>query len=115
MLGIAAIFGAAIGQHAAKLHVVGVIERRDAIIDEIGGGDRRLAIVEFGESDLGVSVDKGLLVDASDALHIADIEGVLGAAIARTFALELAVRLLFSLGLLQGGELAFGEDEAVLG
>ena len=42
MLGIAAIFRATIGQHAAELHLVGVVEGHDAIVDEIGGGDRRL-------------------------------------------------------------------------
>ena len=44
----------------------------------------------------------------------ADIEGVLGAAIAGTFALELAVDLLLGLGLLQRHDLGFGEDKALL-
>src|SRR5271155_6254729 len=47
-------------------------------------------------------------------LHVADVEGVLGPAIARTFALELAMRLLFALGLLQRGELAFSQHQAFL-
>ena len=71
-----------------------------------GGGDRRLAVVELGEGHLGVGVDEGLLIDAADALQRADIEGVLGAAIAGAFALELAVGLLVGLGLLQRGDLA---------
>src|SRR5271163_1514357 len=33
----------------------------------------------------------------------------------RTFALELAMRLLFALGLLQRGQLAFGQHQAFLG
>jgi CheY-like chemotaxis protein len=49
----------------------------------------------------------------SDPLQ-ADEERILGAAIARTFALELAMRLLFALGLLQRGELAFGQRQAFL-
>ena len=44
----------------------------------------------------------------------ADIEGVLRAAIAGALGLELAVRLLVGLGLLQRGDLALGEDEALL-
>ena len=115
MLGIAAIFRATIGQHAAELHLVGVVEGHDAIVDEIGGGDRRLAVIELGEGNLGVGVDEGLLVDASDALHVADVEGVLGAAIAWAFAFELAMRFLFALGLLQRGELAFRQHQAFLG
>ena len=94
---------------------LGVVERHDPIVEEIGGGDRRLAVIELGEGDLGVGVDEGLLVDAPDPLHVADVERVLGAAIARTFALELAMRLLFALGLLQRGELAFGQHQAFLG
>jgi hypothetical protein len=41
------------------------------------------------------------LIDAAHALHVADIESVLGAVIAGTFALELAVDLLIGLGLLE--------------
>ena len=75
----------------------------------------RLSVVELGEADLGVGVDEGLLVDAPDALQGADIEGVLGAAIAGAFGVELAMGLLVGLGLLEGGELALGEDQALLG
>ena len=53
MLRIAAIFRAPIGQDATELNLVGVIERRDAIVEEISGGDRRLAVIELGEGDLG--------------------------------------------------------------
>ena len=58
MLGIAAIFRATIGQHAAELHLVGVVEGHDPIVEQVGGGDRRLAVIELGEGDLGVGVDK---------------------------------------------------------
>ena len=114
MLRIAAIFRAAIGQHAAELHLMGVVERHDAIVDEIGGGNRRLAVVELGEGDLGIGVDERLLVDASNPLHVADVERVLGPAIARTFALELAMGLFLALGLLQRGQLALGQHQAFL-
>src|SRR5579872_5791121 len=87
---VAAIFRAAIGQHAGQLDLPRVIERHDVIVEEIGGGNRRLPIIELGEGDLGVGVDEGLLVDAPDPLHGADVERVLGAAIARAFALEFA-------------------------
>ena len=60
------IFVAAISQHAAEPHPPRIIERHDAIVDEISRGDGRLAIIELGEGDLGVGVDKGLLVDAAD-------------------------------------------------
>ena len=84
-------------------------------VSSVHGGDRRLAVIELGEGNLGVGVDEGLLVDASDALHVADVERVLGAAIAWAFAFELAMRFLFALGLLQRGELAFRQHQAFLG
>ena len=49
VLGVAAIFRAAISQHAAEPHLPRIIERHDAIVDEIGRGDGRLAIIELGE------------------------------------------------------------------
>src|SRR4051812_44072317 len=100
---------------SAQPDLVLIIEGHHTVVEEIGRGERGLAIVELGEGDLGVSVDEGLLVDAPDPLHGADIEGVLGAAVARTLALELAMRLLLTLGLLKRGELALGQHQALLG
>ena len=55
-------------------------EREHAVVQQIGRGDRRLAIVEFGAGNLGVGIDEGLLVDPPNPLQIADIERILGAA-----------------------------------
>jgi hypothetical protein len=41
---------------------------------------RWLAIIKLSASDLGVGVDEGLMIDPANALQIADIERVLGAA-----------------------------------
>ena len=48
-------------------------EGDDAIVEEIGGGQRGLSVVKLGEPDLGVGVDKGLLIDPADALQRAGI------------------------------------------
>src|SRR6185312_8483793 len=85
------------------------------IIEQIGRRDGRLAIVELGKAYLGIGVDEGLLVDASNALQIADIERILGAAITWMLALELAVRLLLGLGLFQRNDLRLGQHQAFLG
>ena len=82
-------------------------ERQHAIVQNLGRGDRRLAIVELGEGDLGVGVDEGLLVDTAHTLHVADVEGVLGAAIARVLALEFAMGLLLGLGFFQRDDLSW--------
>src|ERR1700730_14070785 len=56
-----------------------------------------------------------LLVDAPDPLQVANIERVLGAAVARMLALELAMGLLLGLGLFQHDELGLGQYRAFLG
>ena len=91
-----------------------VVERHHPVVEDLGRGDRGLAVIELGEGDLGVGVDEGLLIDPPDALQRADIEGVLRAAIARALALELAMRLLVGLGLLERGDLGLGEQDALL-
>ena len=100
MLGSAAIFRAAIGRRTGELRLPFVEEGRDPVIQEIGRGDRRLAIPrvaalprprtgsEFGERHFRSGVDEGLLSDAADPFHVADMESVLGAAAARALALE---------------------------
>jgi hypothetical protein len=69
-------------------------ERQHTVIEQIGRRDGRLAVVELGKADLGVGVDEGLLVDASNALQIADIERILGATVTWMLAFELALRLI---------------------
>ena len=88
-----------------------LVERDHPVIEEIGGGQRRLAVLKLGEADLGVGVDEGLLVDASDALERADVEDVLTPAIAGAFGDEFAVRLLVGLGPFEGRDLGFGQNE----
>ena len=88
---------------------MGVEERYDPVIEQICRCDRRLAIIQLGEANLGVGVNEGLLVDAADALQIANIERILGTAIARVLALEFAVGLLLGLGLFERRKLSFGQ------
>ena len=76
-----------------------VIERHHPIVEDLGGGDRRLAVIKLGEGHFGIGVDHGLLIDPANALQGADIEGILGAAKTRAFALELAMGFPVGLGL----------------
>ena len=91
--GVAAELAAAVSQHAQELDIVLLKEWQHTVIEQIGRRDLRFAIVEFGKADLGIGVDEGLLVDASNTLQNPDIERVLSAAVTRMLALELAVRL----------------------
>ena len=92
-----------------------VEEGDHAVVQKIGRRDRRLAIIELGASNLGVGVDEVLLVDPPDPLQIANIERVLGAAVARMLALKFAMGLLLGLGLFQRDELGLGQYQAFLG
>src|SRR6516165_6501007 len=91
--GVAAELAAAVSQHAQELDIVLLEEWQHAVIEQIGRRDGHLAVVELGKAYLGIGVDEGLLVDASNALQVADIERILGAAVTWMFALELTVRL----------------------
>jgi hypothetical protein len=62
-----------------------VEEGHDSIIQEVGRGDRRLAIIVFGKRHFRIGVDDGLPIDTADPFHVADVERVLRAAIAGIF------------------------------
>ena len=66
----AAKFGAAIGQHPRQADSVLVIERHHAVIEDLGRGDRGLAVIQLGKGDFGISVDEGLLIDPADTLRV---------------------------------------------
>ena len=114
-LRVATIFAAAAGQHAQQLNVMAIEEGNDSIIQEVGRRDWGLAIVELGASNLGVSINEGLLIDAPHSLQVANIKRILRAAIAGMLTLELAMGLLLGLGFLQRGELGLGSAPGPLG
>src|SRR5205823_12973569 len=89
----AAELGAAIGQHPAQPDAVLIVERHHPLVEDLGGGDRGLAVIELGDGHLGVGIDKGLLINPPDALQRADVEGVLRAAIARALVTTRRLRL----------------------
>ena len=66
----AAKLGAAIGQHARQADAVLVVERHHPVVQDLGCGDRGLAIVQLGEGDLGVGIDEGLLIDPPTPLSV---------------------------------------------
>src|SRR5262249_31187250 len=60
--------GAPIGQHTRQPDAVFIVERYHAIIEDLGRGNRRLAIIELGKADFGIGIDHGLLIDPADTL-----------------------------------------------
>ena len=81
------------GEYPQQVNLLLVMERYDAVVEQISRCERCLAIVELGKGDFGVCVDVSLLVNPPDAFQITDIERVLSAAIARMLALEFAKRM----------------------
>lgn len=114
MLVNATVFNTAVGKHTQQRDVLGFEERQDAIVEHVGGNQRILAIIELGRSGFGVRVDKRLLVDASHTLELTDIERILSPQITGMLGFDLPISLFLILGLLQGNDLAFGEDQSVL-
>jgi hypothetical protein len=49
-----AVLRAAIGEDPVHGNLVLLEERQDAIIEEISGRDRRLAVIRFGKPDLAI-------------------------------------------------------------
>src|ERR1700730_13010380 len=91
------------------------IEERDhAVVKQVGRHQRGFTVIELGECQFGVGVEKRLLIDPTDALERADIERILRAAVAWAFALELTVRLLVGFGFFQRSELALAQHQAFL-
>lgn len=77
---------------------MGFKERQHFIIKHVRRHQSVLAIVEFGQSDLGVSVDEGLLIDATDTFQSADVESVLRAEITRMLRFYFTVCFLLLFG-----------------
>jgi hypothetical protein len=44
-------FGATVSQHPRQLDAMLIIEWKHPIVEDLGRGDRRLAVIEFGEGD----------------------------------------------------------------
>lgn len=65
-------------------------ERQHPIIEHIRRYQSIFAVIELSESDFGVSIDKGLLVDAANAFQSAHIAGILRTQVARMLRFDLS-------------------------
>ena len=66
-------------------------ERNHSIVEQVSSHQGVLAVVELGKGRLRVGVDKRLLVDTTNTLEVANVEGILGTKISRMFGLDLAL------------------------
>ncbi len=72
-----AVFRPAICHDPQYRQVVLIIAWQHPVIAQVGGGYQCFGGVELGMRHLAIGVDIGLLVDPSNTLERADIEGVL--------------------------------------
>ena len=114
-LRLAAILRSVVGQDASEAHVVLGKERRHPVVEQVSRRDRRLGRVELGRRHLALRIDKGLLVDTTNALDGADVERVPRTKIARMGRFDITARdIIFSL-LFQSGNLRVAQNDTVLG
>jgi len=53
------------GSNAQQPHILALAEGQHPVIEQVGGHQGILAVVQFDESDLGVGIDERLLIDTS--------------------------------------------------
>jgi hypothetical protein len=91
VLQVAAVFTAAIRQHTQQRDILFLEPWQDAIIQEVGGDQSVLTVIQLGVCDAAVCVNERLLVNASHTFESADVEGVLCAKVAGMLSFDLAV------------------------
>ncbi len=90
-------------------------QRQHAIIEQVCHCDQRLCRLQLARSHLAVGIDKGLLIDPTDALDRADGVGILRAKETRVRRLDLAMGLIQRLLMLQSDDLGFGRPHLPFG
>lgn len=114
-IGTATLLGAAIREDPTQWHFFCLKKRHPLVLEQSGRGQGVLAVIEFRERHLTLSIHEGLLIAAPHALLGADIEGLLRPPISWTFALKFAMRFLVHLRLLPGCQWGFGQNMTLPG
>lgn len=79
-----AVLRSSVGQDSQHRQPLSLIERQYAIIEQIGGSDRRFTRIQLAVGDFRVGIHERLLVDTPHAFQIANVEGILRPQITRT-------------------------------
>lgn len=66
-----------VGQYSQHRQSLGLVERQHAIIEQVGGGDRRFTRIQLAVCHFRVRIHERLLVDTAHIFQIANVEGVL--------------------------------------
>lgn len=73
----AAIFSASVCQDSQHRQFLLYEERKNLVVKQVGGRNRRLGAIKLRKSHLDVGVNQSLLVDPTDAFHWAHVKGIL--------------------------------------
>src|SRR5690349_25151336 len=111
---LAAIFSTSICKNPQQRNCLLLEERNDFVVKHICSSDRVLTIIQLSHSHFRIGIDKGLLIDSTYALDVANVVGVLGTQIAGMFSLDFSASFpLFPLTL-HGDHLRFGKNDSFL-
>lgn len=114
VLPLAAVFRAPVSQNPQQGNIMFLEKGNHSIVEQIRSYQSILAVVKFGKTHLGIGVDKGLLVNATNTFERANIEGVLRAQVSGMLGFDLTVSFLVLFGSFQSDDLPLGEDQAIL-
>src|SRR5579872_344625 len=90
--GLALVLGSPVCQDPEQWDLLLFKEWDHLVVENIRSGDSMFGFIEFGEGDPAISVDKGLLIDASDTFDVPDIVRVLGTQVSGMFGLYFSKR-----------------------
>jgi len=108
-------FSPSVGQDTQQGDIMFFKERDHAVVQKISSYQSVLAVVELGEGDLRIGVNKRLLIDSAHTFKCAHIERILGTRIAWMSGLGITIGLFLLLGFLQSSRLPFGKNDTSLG
>src|ERR1700760_3389917 len=90
-------------------------ERQNPVIEDISGSYSVFAFIQFCKGHPTIRVDKGLLVNTTDSLDIADIICILRPKVSRVLGLDLANGFAALFFPFHCHQLSFGKDKTLLG
>ncbi len=95
----AAVFRSSVGQNSQQLNTIFFVEGYYTVIKHIGCYKSIFAVIQLGESNLGISVYKSLLVDPADSFDGTYVVGVLRSQVTWMMRFDLSVCCFFPLWL----------------
>ena len=65
----ATVFGSPVGENPQEPHSLGIVKRQDLVIKKVSGGESGFLRIHLGETNVGMGVDSGLLINLADPFN----------------------------------------------